>query len=235
MDWAAENGVRSTTFYRKGNNNRRGGAGNPRRQTNTQPQSARATSGRKGGITASRTRSAISRAALRKQQAGELVPSMDLTNPVRSVNVFPRQRLYARQQGQDFISSAEGDPVTPPEMPAGGVLFAESMYDSQRFTLGTSQEYYCGPEQSQYQFPHQQHSTSQVGPDAFYLQDVTNIYEPPSMPQQFVENDPSQLASYLPAAFGNLFVDDSGEPATGTATMPRSLHYGWNNGVQYRS
>ncbi|KAK8058238.1 hypothetical protein PG994_008686, partial [Apiospora phragmitis] len=70
-DWAIRDGVQSTTRYRKANSTSRRGASSRAQQ----PQgvvSARAASGRKGGLTASKTKAAHNRALLRQQSMGIL-------------------------------------------------------------------------------------------------------------------------------------------------------------------
>ncbi|KAI1842199.1 hypothetical protein JX266_011607 [Neoarthrinium moseri] len=151
-DEAITEGVESTTRYRK-NTTRRGGSGSYSRSNHNNPLSARASSGRKGGITASKTRSANNRAAARRQHYGELMASQ-----------LPSSSLV---QDHDYYSRHAS--IGMPDPQGGGP--------------GGGQGYYFGPGQPQHQLLHQPNPHSQLDPNTYSLEDVTGVYEAPLAPQ----------------------------------------------------
>ncbi|RYO76320.1 hypothetical protein DL763_010594 [Monosporascus cannonballus] len=178
-DWAVTKGVQSTTRYRKGNNSRRGGSGHQRVHGNL---SARASSGRKGGITASKTKAAATRKALVR---GTQNPLFGVPN---GQGDSLTDALYDSSFGYQYSPSAGGEPVTPPDVNAGGMLLSDPtngatfstaghanpgyMY---RSTLhhGQSHHGYSQHQQSPQQ-PQQQHH-NHTG-TMYTLDDVSGVY-----------------------------------------------------------
>ncbi|KAH6657061.1 hypothetical protein BKA67DRAFT_178763 [Truncatella angustata] len=225
--WAVTEGVQSTTRYRKSNPSRRGGSNSQRLPGNHHP-SARASSGRKGGNAASRTRSAASRTALRRQQYCDLAHSIRTKNTLAPEGFIGRQ--YVGPQSMNFTHSMEGNPVTPPEVPVGAILFEDTMHGHQVLQSGTAQGYYFEPTQPQHRHIRQPHPQSHPGPNAFKLEDITSVYQPPPVAQASDPNDPSQLTAHLPTAFSQLFTDDVGDNPARISNMG----YGWNDGSHYQ-
>ncbi|RYP08724.1 hypothetical protein DL764_001744 [Monosporascus ibericus] len=177
-DWAVTKGVQSTTRYRKGNNSRRGGSGHQRVHGNL---SARASSGRKGGITASKTKAAATRKALVRGAQNSIfgIPNSH-GDPMRDA-------VYDRSFGYQYSPSGKGEPVTPPDINADDILLPDPtngaalstaghanlgyMY---RSTLhhGQSHHDYSQHQQSPQQ-PHQHHNH----PGTMYtLDDISGVY-----------------------------------------------------------
>lgn len=219
-------GVQSTTRYRTPNPSRRGRS-TSYRTNNNRNLSARASCGRKGGITAGRTKSAANRAALRRQQYGEfMAPSIPGGRYQRD------HAFYSYHINLDFADPGRGDVVTPSEVPAGAtILFPDAMQGHPGLRSGTDQEYYFGTGQPQHRHLHQPHPS----PTAYSLEDATSVYQPLPTSQPMGTSDPSDLASHLPAAFSNLFTHDDGENTSGSSIRAENLSYSWENGRQFTS
>ncbi|KAK9420796.1 hypothetical protein SUNI508_00887 [Seiridium unicorne] len=232
-DWAVKDGVQSTTRYRKTTPSRRGGSASHRSQHN-HPMTARASSGRKGGIKASKTRSAAQRATLQRQhQYGGMMASQVPFNDLPKDHTF-----YHQHPSMDFANPGRGEPVTPPEIHAGDMLFGDTMHGQQGLVSGLGQGYYYGhePPQPQHRHLHQPHPHPYPNANVYRLEDATGVYEPPPTCQSAGPSDPSQLPSHLPPAFSNdIFTNGMEEGEASTSAHGSNLHYSWGDGSQYQS
>ncbi|KAI0127037.1 hypothetical protein BJ170DRAFT_684609 [Xylariales sp. AK1849] len=229
-EWAVQDGVQSTTRYRKGNPSRRGASGSHSRSHHARHLSTRASSGRKGGITASRTKAAANHRALRRQQYGEM-----MTSHLSSTSYHHNHSFYGRHPDMDYASSARGEPVTPPDISAGEILFADPMHGPQALGVNTGQGYYYGIGHPHYRHLHQPQQHPHSGPNAYRLEDVTRVYEPPPVSQTSGPVDPGRLSSHLPPGFNNLFTDDIGDNASEASVHVANLNYNWGDGSQFHS
>ncbi|RYP53123.1 hypothetical protein DL769_010559 [Monosporascus sp. CRB-8-3] len=182
-DWAVTKGVQSTTRYRKGNNSRRGGSGHQRVHGNL---SARASSGRKGGITASKTKAAATRKALVR----------GTQNPVFSIPNCQgdpmRDALYDHSFGYQYSPNARGEPVTPPDVNAGGILLPDPTNGAAFSTTGHANPGYMYPSTLHHGQSHHDYSQHQQSPQQsqhhnhtgtiYTLDDVSGVYPGPLGP-----------------------------------------------------
>lgn len=231
-DWAIQKGVQSTTRYRTKNNAGRK-ATSSHRSGQGHHLSARATSGRRGGITASKTRLAANRAAMRRhQQYGSVLASRIPRN-----DFPPQQTFYNRAASMDFGQTGGNDPATPPEVPGGELIFADNtMQGPPSMGSVTSHGYYFGPGQHQHQHA-QLHSPvphSHPAANPYRLEDVTGVYEVPSMQSAAAGPVEASHLAQLPANFGNLFTEDMGESAPGAVMRVGNMNYGWGDGSQFQ-
>ncbi|KAF3004489.1 hypothetical protein E8E14_007226 [Neopestalotiopsis sp. 37M] len=230
QDWAVRDGVQSTTRYRPRNNPGRRSAGS-QRSNQGHHVSARATSGRRGGITASRTRLAASRrmTRMRQPQHGGVLTSRIPRNDFQG-----QQTFYSRAPSMEFGQAAGNNPATPPEMPTGDFTFTSTMQGPPPMGSVTSHGYFFGHGEHQQQQIHSPMPHAHAGVNPYRLEDVTGVYEAPSMQNGAVPVDASQLGQ-LSVSFGNLFTEDMGENAPGPAVGVGNVNYGWGDGNQFQS
>ena len=153
-DWAITDGVKSTTRYRKGIPGRRGAARRAHNNgvrahhpSNLRPhnsQSARASSGRKGGLSASRAKAAASREKLRLQQRYSArysaVHEMHLPSSYHAVPSY-----YGRYGGDYGQGLKDETAAAGPSTDGGGgdMLFpSHGMMGAALATTDNSQPYY---------------------------------------------------------------------------------------------
>ncbi|RYP67736.1 hypothetical protein DL771_007069 [Monosporascus sp. 5C6A] len=200
-DWAVTKGVQSTTRYRKGNNSRRGGSGHQRIHGNL---SARASSGRKGGITASKTKAAATRKALVRGAQNPVfgIPN-DQADPMRDA-------LYDRSFGYQYAPSAKGEPVTPPDINAGGMLLPDPTNAAALSTAGHANPGYMyrntlhhgqsHHDYSRHQQPQQHHNHTGT---MYTLDDVSGVYPGPLGPLS--GSSGQGVSTTVPNNFNELF------------------------------
>lgn len=228
-DWAVREGVQSTTRYRpKNNSGRRALSGSHPRGQGQQNLSARASSGRKGGITASRTRIAANRAALRRRRYDELMSSQLPSN-----NYQRSPGYYSRHPSMDYAPPPRGEPVTPPDVSAGNILFADALH-TQAMAQGGHHGYYFGPAQT-HRHLHQAPAPAYPGPEAYRIENTAAVYDAPLVHQAATAaagpGDPSQLSAHLTPGFNSLFAEDMGDGAPqGSSVRVANLHYNWGGG-----
>ncbi|KAI0004692.1 hypothetical protein F4779DRAFT_633914 [Xylariaceae sp. FL0662B] len=159
-EWAVH-GVQSTTRYRKGNSGRRGGPGSHTRAANL---SARANSGRKGGITASRTKAA---AASRRA----MFYRHDSPGFLGSHQGHLHGNIYNQPLAFQYHDTPREAPMTP-EPSASDMMLVSSLPstglsvndNSQGFTYGNNLNY--GESQQSYN----------PGSAIFSMEAVTGVY-----------------------------------------------------------
>ncbi|ETS85058.1 hypothetical protein PFICI_03083 [Pestalotiopsis fici W106-1] len=228
QDWAVRDGVQSTTRYRPRNNPGRRSTG-AHRSNRGHHVSARATSGRRGGITASRTRLAASRRTALRGYGGGVFASRIPRNDFQR-----QQNFYGRAPSMDFGQAARSDPATPPEVPAGELLFTNTMQGPPPMGSVTSHGYFFGHGEPQHQQIHSPIPHSHTGVNPYRLEDVTGVYEAPTIQNAGVQVEASHMGQ-LSASFGNLFTEDMGESTQGSAMGVGNMNYGWGDGSQFQS
>ncbi|KAI1075010.1 hypothetical protein F5B20DRAFT_585704 [Whalleya microplaca] len=134
-DWAVH-GVQSTTRYRKGTSGRRGGPGSHSRATNL---SARASSGRKGGITASRTKAAATRRAILNRSASSYLSSQGQLQG----NIYDHQLPFqyhdnVRDVPMTTAEPGAGDMILPGPLPSNGLPVNDN---TQNYSYGNNLNY----------------------------------------------------------------------------------------------
>ncbi|KAI5927314.1 hypothetical protein F4810DRAFT_706684 [Camillea tinctor] len=205
QDWAVRDGVQSTTRYRKGNPGRRAGGSHGRLHGNP---SARASSGRKGGLSASRARAANHRRHIinhtNQPQLHHPMPNSPFLNGHREPL---HEAFYNRPIGYHYDSSTRDEPVTPPEANMGDQLFHEPMSSAGISTVSGTHGYAYGshahahPGQTNPGYHHHQ-----PRPEAMYsLHDVTGSYQGPAahMSARAHGNAPALPSGFGPPLFAN--------------------------------
>ncbi|KAI1503019.1 hypothetical protein F5X99DRAFT_407577 [Biscogniauxia marginata] len=220
-DWAVRDGVQSTTRYRKGNPSRRAGAGSHLRLHGN--PSARASSGRKGGLSASRARAAHHRRHMTHHPHQLRMPNSPFLNSQRDPM---NEVFYGRSLGYHYDSNTRDEPVTPPETNVSDSIFHEPMNHAGISTTSGAHGYAYGNHSnpSQNNPYHQQQRPETV----YSLDDVAGVYQPAAHPPARVQGN----APVLPSSFGALFantdeINDNkvgylhwGSSATGSTYQP---------------
>ncbi|ORY57776.1 uncharacterized protein BCR38DRAFT_489776 [Pseudomassariella vexata] len=220
-DWAVRDGVQSTTRYRKPNPSRRGGSGSHSRHHRDYQPSARATSGRKGGLTASKTKAAATRQAMRNKHMYSGASSH-----------FPSSHYYPRNHDAEYAGSVKDEPATPPDASVGDILFAEPLSTNAAIPATNPGYYYShahghahgqGHGHHAHQHPHAQQPHHHSQP--YTLENVTGVYDHPPAPSGPGRNQ------YM------LFAD-SHDAAPESSVRVNSINYSWGNsdgGAPYQS
>jgi hypothetical protein len=143
---------------------------------------------------------------------------------------------FSPHLGLDY-ASVRGEPATPPDASTGNMLFADAMH-GQGMGASSHHGYFFGPVQA-HRHLHQSATGPPPphpypGPDAYRLDNVAAVYEAPSGPQVTGPGDPSQLSAHLPSGFGDLFCEDMGDAASGSASVRvANLQYNWGGNTQF--
>ncbi|KAI1334358.1 hypothetical protein F5Y15DRAFT_294335 [Xylariaceae sp. FL0016] len=188
-DWAVNEGVQSTTRYRKGTSNRRQASSHHRVGG---PLSARATSGRKGGITASKTKAANNRRHTSNQGINHAY--------LRSQQDVIQTMLHG---GAEYFSPEYTRPDLPVSTEAHNpnLVFREPMSNAAIAPTTTSQVYAYG-ENLHYGQMH--NGLSSHPPSSLYPNEhIHNVYQPPVHGQERL----SGTTPALPAVYGQVFAD----------------------------
>ncbi|KAI8624782.1 hypothetical protein F5Y19DRAFT_480274 [Xylariaceae sp. FL1651] len=167
-DWAVRQGVQSTTRYRKGNPSRRGGsAAHHRAHGNI---SARASSGRKGGISASKTKAAATRRSMLSRTAN---PDL-FSGPPEPVH----NTMYNRPLNYHYTANSIGSHTTPADVNHPDMMFRNHMNTT---TLPTTSNGHTYPYNGSISHNHMVSNYSQqIHPSTIYsLESVAGIYQEP--------------------------------------------------------
>lgn len=251
-DWAITDGVKSTTRYRKGIPGRRGGAGRSHNNggrghhhsniRSHNSQSNRASSGRKGGLSASRVKAAASREKLRLQQRYSArysaVHEMHLPSSYHAVPSY-----YERYSG-DYSQGLKEETAAGPSMDGGDMLFPSHGMMAAGLATDNSQPYYQNyvttpashaafpPYQGQHatQHQHQHPQQHQHRTPVFKVEQATNVFEPPA-------SGAGGLGLGSRSAYHQVYTDDLGNGGASEASVVRPTHLpyshpGWSDGQQ---
>jgi hypothetical protein len=131
-DWAVVKGIESTTRYRPQTKRRSGS--NQAKVSGT--ATARANSGRKGGIIARKTRAS----AARKSMGRDLHSQSLLIDNLAYRHDMPRDNYYNRSLAYPRAPGAKVEPITPPEMNSVHILMHTNS-NSQAYAYTNGHEY----------------------------------------------------------------------------------------------
>jgi hypothetical protein len=192
--------VQSTTRYRpKNNTGRRGGSGNSRLHQN---HSARARSGRKGGITASKTRAASSRKSILR---GAESSTFSMASTQRDHH--HQEGPYDHPIGYHYFPGPREEPATPPEAGPNEFMFPNHSSQSALSAATPSHHGYTFTSNIHHSAPPQtfpQHPQNLGNP--YTLADITGTYQ--GQPTTISERGQGLgLNSGLPAGFDTLFAN----------------------------
>ena len=239
-DWAITDGVKSTTRYRKGVPGRRGAAA--RSQNNGMrahhhnsrshnSHSARASSGRKGGLSASKTKAAANREKLRLQQRHNArysaVHEMHLPSSYHPVPSYYGR--YGSDYGQGLKEEAAGPSTDGGDMlfPSHGMMGAELAASS---NPPYYQNYVTAPASHTAFPPYQSQHTMQHRPPVFKVEQTTGVFEPPA-------SEAGGLGLASRSAYHQVYTDDLGNGGASEVSTMRPTHLpyshpGWSDGQQ---
>lgn len=143
--------------------------------------------------------------------------------------------VYTQHSYMDFTPPVGGEPMTPPDVPAGPILFSNALHGPQPVESGAGNGYFLNPLQPESRHLHYPQSHFGPGPSAYRLEDVTSVYQPLPASPAAGPNDPSELAEHLPAAFSRLFTDDMRGNAAAAHSHVNGMNYSWAEGGPYHA
>ncbi|KAI5865832.1 hypothetical protein GGS23DRAFT_616947 [Durotheca rogersii] len=211
-DWAVQ-GVQSTTRYRsKGTSNRRGGAlgSHGRSRANL---SGRANSGRKGGLSASKSKAASRRATLIQRRndvaADRASSSSSMTTLTGTTQHHPVRDMMYNQQHMGFqypLPNFRTESATPANpVVANEMLFTPPLHPA-GLPATDSHHSFAYPHNFQYS---QSHHAGYHHSSSFYnFGDVTGIYQQP-LPSSGQASHEQASSSIINASLSGMFPDAS--------------------------
>lgn len=234
-DWAITDGVKSTTRYRKGISGRRGAAGRSHNNgvrahhhssnmRSHNSQSARASSGRKGGLSASRVKK------LRLQQ--QYSTRYSAVHEMHLPSSFHAAPSYYGRYGGDYSQGIKDEAAAGPSTDGGDMLFPSHGLMAAGLATDNSQPYYPNyvttPASHAAFPPYQgQHATQHRTP-VFKVEQATNVFEPPGP-------GAGGLGLGSRSAYHQVYTDELGNGGASEASVVRPTHLpyshpGWSDG-----
>lgn len=236
--WAITDGVKSTTRYRKGVPGRRGAAGrshnNGVRAHHSiryhDRNSARASSGRKGGLSASKAKAAASREKLRLQQ--RYTARYSEVHRMLPSSYHPVPSYYERYSG-DYGQGIKQE-TTLPSTDSSDMMFPSHGMMGAGLATDNSQPYYqnyvTAPASHPTFAPYQGQHAPQHRTPVFKVEQATSVFEPPA-------SGVGGLGLGTRSAYHQVYTDDLGNGGASEASVVRPTHLpyshpGWSDGQQ---